>query len=107
MTSAPDPVLEDFLRRIAPVRPKIHRLLLFGSRARRTHRLDSDYDVLLVVSKKDETLRDALYEAVMDVLLARGRLVSLKVFEEREFARLQALWTPFMQHISEEGIPLG
>lgn len=103
---ADDPVLTDFLSRIAPLRPRILRLVLFGSRARGTQRHDSDYDLLLVVSKKDDRLLDALYEAVMDVLLAHGRLVSLKVFPEPEFARLQALRTPFMRHVTEEGIPL-
>jgi predicted nucleotidyltransferase len=36
MTTAPriDPVLSDFLARIAVVRPRIERLVLFGSRAR-------------------------------------------------------------------------
>ena len=82
-------------------------MVLFGSRARGTHQLDSDYDLLLVVAKKDAALLDALYEAVMDVLLAHGRLVSLKMYEEREFARLRALHTPFMKHIETEGIPVG
>lgn len=103
----PDAVLEDFLKRIAPVRTKIQRLLLFGSRARGTHQFDSDYDILLVVLKKDDALLDALYEAVMDILLTYGRLVSLKVFEEQEFARLEGLQTPFMQHIAREGVQLG
>ena len=106
-TLSQDAVLRDFLKGIASVRPQIHRLILFGSRARGTHQLDSDYDLLLVVSKKEATLQDALYEAVMEVLLAHGRLVSLKVFEEREFARLQALQTPFMKHIANEGVSLG
>lgn len=102
-----DPVLKDFLKRIEPVRTQILRLVLFGSRARADHRLDSDYDVLVIVARKENSLLDALYESVMDVLLAHGRLISLKVFEEREFARLQALQTPFTKRISEEGKPLG
>jgi predicted nucleotidyltransferase len=102
-----DLVLNEFLERIALVRPRIQRLILFGSRAKGSQRLDSDYDLLLVVSGKDDQLIDVLYEAVMDVLLAHGRLVSLKIFEEKEFARLQALRTPFMEHVEHEGIRLG
>jgi predicted nucleotidyltransferase len=102
-----DAVLQDFLKGIELVRPRIERLILFGSRARGTHQFDSDYDLLLVVAKKDNALVDALYEAAMDVLLAHGRLVSLKIFEEQEFARLQALQTPFMQNIVNEGVSLG
>jgi uncharacterized protein len=102
-----DSVLQDFLRGIASVRSQIRRLVLFGSRARGNHRTDSDYDVLVVVMKKDNQLRDALYDAVMDVLLAHGRLVSLKIYDEREFARLQFLQPPFMKRIADEGILLG
>lgn len=102
-----DSVLGDFLRRIASVRPCIKRIVLFGSRARGTERPDSDYDLLLVVTQKDDALVDVLYEAVMDVLLAHGRLVSLKIFQEQEFARLRALQSPFMQHVEREGILVG
>lgn len=102
-----DDVLSAFLKGIEPVRPRIGRIILFGSRARGTHRAESDYDLLLVVGWRDDALLDVLYEAVMDVLLAHGRLVSLKIFPEEEFARLQALRTPFMQRINEEGIAIG
>ncbi len=65
------------------------------------------YDLLLVVDQKHPPLLDPLYDAVMDALLTYGRLVSLKVFEKREFERLQGLRTPFMARIAEEGVPLG
>lgn len=104
---ATDSVLEDFLGKIAPVRQRITRIVLFGSRAKGTERPDSDYDLLLVVSQKDDSLMDVLYEAVIDGLLEHGRLVSLKVFPEQEFARLRALQTPFMQHVEREGIRVG
>lgn len=48
-----DPVIRDFLKGIDPVRHRIRCAVMFGSRARGTHRLDSDYDLLLVVPKKD------------------------------------------------------
>ncbi len=104
---ASDAVLNEFLARIATVRPQIRRIVLFGSRARGTHRPGSDYDLLVVVLQKDEALLNVLYDAVIDVLLEHGRLVSLKVFPEQEFARLQALRTPFMEHVSREGILVG
>lgn len=107
MNPSDDPILSEFIRRIAPFRPRIRQVILFGSRARGTHRHDSDYDLLLVVDRKDEDLLDVLYEAVMDVLLAHGRLVSLKIFARQEFDRLQALRTPFMTQVVEEGVPLG
>ena len=102
-----DPVLRDFLKGIEGIRPEIRRLVLFGSRARGTYRLDSDYDILVVVERKVPSVLDALYESVMDVLLAHGRLVSLKVFEEREFVRLQGMQTPFMKDLVHHGQRIG
>ena len=102
-----DPVLQDFLKGIEQIRPLISKVILFGSRAKGTHRLDSDYDVLVVADRKEDALVDVLYEAVMDVLLAHGRLVSLKIFPKSEYDRLQALHTPFMTQIAEEGVSIG
>lgn len=57
-----DPVIVDFLACISSVRAQIQRLILFGLRARGSHLLDSDYNLLLVVAKKESCLLDALYE---------------------------------------------
>ena len=102
-----DPILRDFLNRIDGIRPQIRRLVLFGSRARGDYRLESDYDILVLVERKDPALRDSLYDAVMDVLLGHGRLISLKIFTEAEFSRLTALKTPFMARVAEEGKVIG
>jgi predicted nucleotidyltransferase len=102
-----DPVVRDFLKGIERIRPEIRQLVLFGSRVRGTYRLDSDYDVLVVVGRKVPSVLDVLYESVMDVLLSHGRLVSLKVFEEGEFARLQGMRTPFMKDLGLHGQRIG
>jgi len=51
--------------------------------------------------------KDKLYDAVMDILLKTGRLVSLKIFKKSVFDKLRRLETPFMQHIMSEGIKIG
>src|SRR5262245_30001907 len=109
MATAPrvDPILAEFLERIGGVRSAIERLVLFGSRARGDHRPDSDYDLLVVVGRRDPLVIDALYEAVMDILLGHGRLVSLKILESDELARLQALRAPFATRVAAEGVPVG
>ena len=105
-TTSTDVVLADFLNRIEAVRPMIDRLILFGSRARGDHRPDSDY-YLLIVAHRDPGLLDTLYDAVIDVRLTHGRLVSLKVLDQRELERLRALATPFVNRVSAEGVPVG
>ena len=94
-----DPIVSRFLEGIQPVRPMIQAIYVFGSRAKGTHRPDSDDDVLLVVA--DEFTfkeQDALYDVVLDILLDTGRLVSLKLFRAEAFRRLRDLNTPFMRH---------
>jgi len=104
---ASDPTLNLFLKSIVKVRPEIQRLILFGSRARGDALPDSDYDLLLVVHTKTDALLDALYDAVIETLLTTGRLVSLKIFTEPEYRRLNKLSTPFMRRIQTEGLPVG
>ena len=102
-----DPILAEFLDRIRGIRSSVDRLVLFGSRARGDHRPDSDYDLLVVVGQRDPLVVDALYEAVMDILLAHGRLVSLKILDRRELTRLQALRAPFVTRVTDEGVQVG
>lgn len=100
-----DPILDRFLAGCRPVRDKIHAMYLFGSRAKGTARPDSDYDLLLVVSDEFSLEdKDSLYDAVMDILLETGRLVSLKIFTEQAFQRLRDMATPFMTHVLTEGL---
>ena len=106
--SAPvDRVLSDFLEGIRSVRGQIKELVLFGSRARGEHRTHSDYDILVIVDRRSPQLLDVLYDSVVQVLLSHGRLVSLKIFDEPQYAHLQQLGTPFMRRIAAEGQPLG
>lgn len=101
-----DATLQQWLKGIEPVRNKIGRIFLFGSRARGDFKPCSDYDLLLVMEQRDRQVIDQCYDAVMDVLLETGRLVSLKIYTGKEFERLNALKTPFMTHVAKEGIEI-
>jgi predicted nucleotidyltransferase len=100
-------VIDSFLDLISPLREQIEGMYLFGSRSRDDWRPDSDYDILIVLKKKDKEIVGRLYDAVMEVLLATGRLISLKLFTVSEFNRLKSIPTPFMASIMREGIRLG
>ena len=103
-----DPILQRFLERLVPIGQMIRAIYIFGSRAKGTHRPDSDYDLLVVVNDAF-TLKEksVLYDIVIDILLDTGRLVSLKIFKEPEFQRLKNLNTPFMRHVLTEGMKVG
>jgi predicted nucleotidyltransferase len=102
-----DPVVEEFLRQIVPVRDRIRRLILFGSRARGDHKPHSDYDILVVLVEKDRSVVDALYDATMEVLFRTHRLISLKIYREADFNRFATLPTPFLSAVLREGVALG
>lgn len=102
-----DEIISAFLRFILPLSSEIKEIYLFGSRCREDWRPDSDYDIMIVLDKKDRVTIEMLYDAVMEVLLSTGKLVSLKIFAVDEFNRLKSIPTPFMQKVLTEGRKLG
>ena len=85
------PALRKFLEAIRPVRNEIAALYLFGSRARGDWRPDSDFDVLVIVPERKQALKDRQYDAVVDVNIETGLLVSLKIFTVEQYERLSAI----------------
>lgn len=102
-----DEIVETFLNRISPLMTDIKEIYLFGSRCRDDWRPDSDYDILIILEKKERSIIDKLYDAVMDILLSTGRLISLKIFTVAEFNRLKSIATPFVSNVLKEGIKIG
>jgi predicted nucleotidyltransferase len=102
-----DEIVAKYLSLIKSIKAKIKAIYLFGSRARGDEKPYSDYDLLFVMKEKDRKVVDSLYDAVMEILLETGKVVSLKIFKEEEFNRLSAIPTPFMSKILKEGIKIG
>lgn len=57
-----------------------------------------------MVDKRDREIVDKLYDAVMEILLNTGSLVSLKIFPLSEFNRLKSLKNPFIENVLKEGV---
>lgn len=103
-----DAILTRFLELSQELKAKIKTIYLFGSRARGDAKPYSDYDLLFVVTQEfNFEDKSRLYDFVMDILLDTGRLVSLKIFKEKEFERLRHLGTPFTKNILREGVKVG
>ena len=100
-------MIRKFLSLVKSVKSKIRSIYLFGSRARGDQKPYSDYDLLLVMKKKDRAVIDRLYDAVIDILVETGKVLSLKIFREEEFDRLSSIPTPFMKRVLKEGIKIG
>lgn len=105
--SRTDKIVKMFLAATSPSKKDIKEMYLFGSRVRDDWRPDSDYDILIVLRKKDRPVIDRLYDAVMDILLSTGRLISLKIFSVSEFNRLKSIPTPFIGMVIKEGKKIG
>lgn len=102
-----DKIVETFLSMIQPLMLQhIKELYLFGSRCRDDWKPDSDYDLLIIIEKKDRLIIDTLYDAVIDTLLYTDRLISLKIFTASEFNRLKSIPTPFVSNVLREAIKL-
>ena len=80
---------------------------MFGSRARGNARPDSDYDLLLIVPRKDRPLKDKLYDAAVDVFTESGADISLKIVKETDFERMKTISLPFILNVIKEGIKIG
>ena len=106
-TTIADPVLRQFLTKITPLRNKIEKIILFGSRARGDEKPYSDYDILVVVPQKDMRLKRSIRDAAFDVFLSLGRDISVKVLSLADFERTSALPTPFMKNVLRDGVLIG
>lgn len=102
-----DKIIDSFLDMISPLQEQIEETYLFGSRSRDNWRPDSDYDILIVLKKKDREIVSRFYDAVIEILLTTGRLISLKIFTISEFDRLKSIPTPFTSNVLKEGIKIG
>lgn len=107
MHPARDPVMAMFIGKVKSIRSQLKGLYLFGSRVRDDWRPDSDFDVLVIVPKRDQSIVDLLYDAVIDVLLETGSLISLKILTQAQYERLAAIPTPFLANVMAEGVELG
>ncbi len=103
-----DRVISKFIQANKNLKNKIRFIYLFGSRARGDEKPYSDYDLLLIVSENFTLAdKDSLYDHVMDILLATGAVISLKIFKEGEFSKLRELGTPFIRNVLKEGVKVG
>jgi len=59
------------------------------------------------VKEREPPMIDKLYDAVLDILLETGKVLSLKIFKEEEFEKLASIPTPFMSKVLKEGIVIG
>jgi len=80
------------------------KLILFGSQSRGDARPDSDWDLLLLLSKEDITLEDERLYAYPFTKLGwnYGTYFSVKLYSENDWQKRS--FTPFYKNVEKEGI---
>lgn len=89
------------------MRGRIGQIVLFGSRARGDNKPWSDYDVLLIVDRRDQALKDRIYDSVVEIQADMGCDLSLKIVSEIEWNKRRAQGSRFASNVAREGIILG
>jgi uncharacterized protein len=80
-------------------------IFLYGSRARGDHRIDSDWDIL-VISTKDKITFDyesELRDPIFDIELDSGQIISLLVYSKYDWQNKQTI-SPLFTNVLKEGI---
>jgi predicted nucleotidyltransferase len=104
-TTITDTVATDYSDRIrAALGNRVRDIILFGSRARGDNKEYSDYDMLLIVDKRDKILRDIVVDIEVGILDTHERLVGSIVYESAEWERKKR--SPLGRNIQREGMRL-
>lgn len=79
-------------------------IVVYGSRIRGDYRGDSDFDVFVLVDKKDTDIKDKIIETFYDYELKSGIPFSVTILSKKEFEFNESLGSPFIKSIKEEGV---
>ena len=83
----------------------VERVMLYGSKARGTDDEESDIDLLVLTSRKLEWReRDAITDALFDIELAHGVVISSLVLPAAEWERGRFTVLPIHEEIEDSGV---
>lgn len=94
-------IAKDFAKSIKS--DKIKNIILFGSVARGEDTEDSDIDILIVSSHKDE-LFDFVYDKIYEILIDNEELISAHFVDEEKFEKEKDF--SFLSTVLKEGVVL-
>jgi len=81
-------------------------IILYGSRARGTERIDSDWDILVLTEYPVDLLKERMFRnALYDLELETGEPFSVFVYSKNEWETKQKV-TPFYFNVTKEGIKI-
>ena len=86
----------------------LEQVVLYGSRARGDEEPDSDLDVLVVLRKSDQSLRETIHRIAYRLMwdCEFEPLISLNIIDREHFQLLREADSSYLRNILREGIPL-
>lgn len=101
---------KDLLERIRAIiltREPNAKIYLYGSRARKTGKNDSDWDLLILIDKEEITpkLEYDITSPLYDLEFEVGEVISPMIYTEKEWFGKYTV-TPFYSNVMREGILL-
>jgi predicted nucleotidyltransferase len=96
-------VAELVKQEVSKIAPQ-NEVILFGSRARGTHRKDSDWDFLILVDQEELTSeeKDELRDVLYDLELKLEEVISTIIHTKKDWENMSI--TPLYRIIEEEGL---
>lgn len=83
---------------------KIKKIILFGSVARGEDNVESDIDILIVSSFRDE-ISNLIYDKVFEILMEKDEHISAHIISEEKFNTKKHY--SFLSNVLEEGVLIG
>jgi predicted nucleotidyltransferase len=86
--------------------PRILRIIAFGSRVRGDFRGDSDMDILVIVDRKDTTIKNNIINLFYSYELEKDMSFAITILSFEEFRFGEKLGSSFIRNIKKEGLIL-
>ncbi len=86
------------------LKSNLKNIILFGSHARRDYKDSSDYDILVIVDKKDKSSQEIILDACVEIMDKYYELIGCIVCDQEEWEMQKRF--PIGLNILKEGIEL-
>ncbi len=83
---------------------RLREVILFGSQARGDATPASDYDIIVIVDRKDRVVRELIIDTDVEMMDTHEVLFAALIYDEQEWRRAQAF--PLAWNVRREGIAL-
>lgn len=85
---------------------RVDAILLFGSKARKDDRPESDIDILVILRNKSWQDERLIYSMVTKTFMKTGVYISPKVYDKQVIAQKRQRNNAFLQEVDKDAMPI-